>query len=175
MFGRLGAAAGRAEIGPLPLEADPTVEAGAGRVVDAHVPLADEGSLVAGALQVAGKGVHFMAERAVIGVVRDAVRVGVEAGEKAAAAGRAEGRGDEGVLKLRALARDAVDIRCADEWLAAAVNVVPAGVIHQNDDEIRAHGGGRRPGRANQRQRQIEEQFSAGGHRLYPSPPQGSQ
>src|SRR5262245_889354 len=85
-------------------DGDPVVEAGAGRSIDAHMPLADEGRFVAGVVEEARPSEEGVAFAAAIDVVDDAVRVGVEAGEKAAAAGRAEGRGGESISEVRPFA-----------------------------------------------------------------------
>src|SRR5262249_35575930 len=54
-------------------EADPVVEAGARRIVVAHVPLAEKSGLVAGVVQLPWPGKQLMAARRAVGVVNDAV------------------------------------------------------------------------------------------------------
>ena len=98
------------QVGALPAEAHPLVEARLGLVrLRAHVPLAEEAGLVPGLLQVRGEEHRPFGNRRV--VIHDAVPVRVEPGENRCAARAAQRRGDEGVLEMRALPCDAVELR----------------------------------------------------------------
>ena len=117
------------------------VETGAGGIVDAHVPFADEGGFVAGVVEEAGPGGEAVAGGAAIDVVGDLVGVRVEAGEEGGAAGGAE-RGDgEGVLEHGAFAGETVYAGGLCEGVAAAAELVPAEVVDQDEDDVWALGG----------------------------------
>ncbi len=130
-FGDLGI-----EILPLPLEAHPGVEARPARVVVAHVPLADERGLVAGALQQQRKGREAMAGGRSIGVVDDAVRAGVLPGQEAGTRRRAQRRGDETVPEQRPFAREPIDIRRLHHRMAGGAKLVPPQVVHEDEDDV---------------------------------------
>src|SRR5215831_17372017 len=84
------------EVGALAWKAHPVVEARTRTVVDTHVPLAHEGSLVTVIAQSAREREQSVAGRTAIRIVGYAVAVGVLAGEEASAAGRAQWAGHEG-------------------------------------------------------------------------------
>ena len=77
----------RIDISALAFDADPVVEARTRGIIDAHVPLADEGCFVASVVEQPGPGDEGVALRTAIDVVDDAVSVGVLACEEAGAAG----------------------------------------------------------------------------------------
>src|ERR1043165_1501234 len=94
-----------------------------------------------------------MASRTAINVVGDAVFVRILAGQKARAAWRTEWRRDESIFKTNSLTRDALNVWDFDKWI---INFVPAQVVNQDENNIRASrglGGNRslRPNRKEQR------------------------
>ncbi len=125
------------EVRALSLEAHPVMKTGPRRFVDAHVPLADERVVVAGLFQLPRKGLQPVAERRVIAVVDHAVHMRILPGEERRPAGRAQRRGDERVAKGDALVRNAVDIGTLDERVADAAQLIPAQVIHEDEDDVR--------------------------------------
>ena len=70
------------------------------------------------------------------GVVDDAVRVGVLASQKRGAARRAERRRGKRVQESRALARQPIDGWRLDERMAGKSEVIPAGVVDQDDEDV---------------------------------------
>ena len=111
----------------------PVVEAG--RVGD-EVPLADDGGLVAGGLEVFGDvwggGVNLIVEGF------DAGEVGVEAGEDDAAARGADGIGDEAVGEAGAALGDAVDVRGLVDLAAVGADGVGSVIVGHDEDDVGA-------------------------------------
>ena len=127
------------EVRPLTLETDPVIKAGAARVVEAHVPLADERRLVPRLPQAAGERHQGVADhvQAELVVIDDAVPMGVLPREEAGAARRAEGRGDEEVAEQDALARQAVDVWRLGERVAGGAERIPALIVGDDEDDVR--------------------------------------
>ena len=74
-------------------------------------------------------------------VVFDAVRMGVQPGQKGCPTRRAEGRAREGVEEAGPLVGHAVDVRRLDERMSTRAEVVPPHVIDKNHDHVRrGHG-----------------------------------
>ncbi len=124
------------QVRALASEADPFIEAGLRLVAAvAHVPLADECGLIAGLLQQLRKEAGSGWDRSV--VVDDLMPVGVNAGQNTGAARRAQRRGDEGILQVRAFPGDQVHIGRAQPRLRMhkAHGVVPV-IVGQNEDHV---------------------------------------
>src|SRR5690606_13989999 len=121
----------------LPLQTKPLVEAWAAGAVVAHVPFADVGRFVSSFLQRLREGTQLMALGASFCVVDDAVHVRILTREDAAATGRTEGRRRERVPELGALASDPIDMWSFRHGAAGAAQIVPAQVIHQNENDVR--------------------------------------
>ena len=133
---------GRIEGLALAWEGDPVVEAGAGRVVDAHVPFAEEGGGVAVVVEEAGPGFERVAVAGAVGVIGDSVLERVLTGEECRAAGGTEGRGDEGVFKACAFAGEAVGMGGLGERVAGTAEFVEAEIVDEDEDDVGS--GGRR-------------------------------
>ena len=65
----------------------------------------------------------------------------VLASQDGGAARAAERRRRERVQEAGALARQAIDVRCLDERVTGDPNVIPAEVVHEDDDDVRSPGG----------------------------------
>lgn len=137
---------GRIEGFALAGEGDPVIEAGAGRVVDAHMPFAEEGGGVAVVVEEAGPGFERVALAGTVGVVGDSVLEGILTGEECGAAGGAEGCGDEGVFEAGAFAGKAVGIGGLGEGMAGAAELVEAEIVDEDEDDVGPGGcgGGKR-------------------------------
>ncbi len=130
------------QIRALPWEADPMVEATLRRVVlafagdvSAHVPLADERSLVARLLQILRKESQRRIDRMI--VVDHMVLVGVEAGEDGRSRRRAERRGHERILEVHAIAREAVQRRCVRiAPLAQEAHRVVSMIVREHEQDV---------------------------------------
>ena len=127
---------------------EPPVERGVGRF-QAEVPLADDGAVVAGGLEVGRNHDGIVGEVApgVFGPVADdagdAHAVGVAAGEECGAGGGADGAVGEEVVHGRAFGEKPVnggrpDVRGAEGGVVAATEV-----IGEDDDDVGARVGGR--------------------------------
>ncbi len=113
------------------------VEAGPRRGPAGHVPLADEGGLVAGRLQQLREGRQRVIRIPLL-VGRHPVHVGVDAGEVAGARRAAERRGDEGAGEAHAAGGQAVEPRGLDPGVAGAAQGVGAMLVGQDEDEVGA-------------------------------------
>jgi hypothetical protein len=133
---------GRIEGFALAGEGDPVVEAGAGRVIDAHVPFAEEGGGVAVVVEEAGPGFQRVAVAGAVGVVGNSVLERILTGQERGAAGGAEGRGDEGVFEAGAFAGEAVGIGGLGEGMAGAAEFVEAEIVDEDEDDVGPGGSG---------------------------------
>ena len=133
------------QVGPLALETDPVVEPRLRTVaLRPHVPLSNEGGLVACPLQIFREE-HQAGVDGVV-VVHHPVLVGVKAGEDRGAGRRTQGRGDHGVPEVHALGRQPVQLRRLQERLALhEAERIVAMVVGQDDDDVAALGA-RQPG-----------------------------
>src|SRR5688500_4775937 len=102
------------------------------------MPFADVGRFVAGALQHAGKRDELVAASVMVTVASDSVRMSILSRQEASAAWQADRRGYEGIAEACAFVRDAVDVGSFNEGVARAAEGVPAEVIHENEDDVRA-------------------------------------
>ena len=101
---------------------------------------ADVGGFVTGVLQQPGKGHEPVAERRVVGVVDDAVAMGVLAGQETAPAGGTERDRNEEVFEIGAFFGEPIDGRRPGEGMAGASESVPAEIVHQNENKIGPRG-----------------------------------
>ena len=115
---------------------DPARESRPRAVVIAHVPLAEEAGPVSGCRQRLRKCLEPVARGIARGVVDDAVRVTVLAGQDRRPARRAERGGGERVAKGDAFAGHAIDRRRLDEGMTRKAEIVPAQVVDEDDDDI---------------------------------------
>jgi hypothetical protein len=119
------------------------------RVVDARfdavaeMPFADEAGGVAVLLQQRGDGRAGGLDEEWVEGVGDATVIerrapAVAAGDEGVARGRADGGGRVGVRETPALAREAIEIRCADECRIGAVGTeaAVAVVVGEDDDDV---------------------------------------
>ena len=126
---------------PLAGQDAPGIEA---RRVGHQVPLADDGRVVAGLVEQAGKRrLLLLVERI---EVLDAVSVGVLAGEDRRPAGRADGVGHEAVGEPHALRGDAVDLRGRVDLRAVAADRLGGVVVGHDEEDIGRAGHVRRLG-----------------------------
>ena len=129
------------------------------------MPFADEPRLVARVVDQLRVRLELMAQRAAIGVVQDAMTMGVPAGEITGPAGRTEWRGDKRVAELRPFPGQAVNVRRARERLPPAANFIPAQIIHEDEQEVRRRRRGgrlRRGGGEEQGERAAQSDTRAG-------------
>jgi hypothetical protein len=150
---------------PLAGEAHPGVEAGARRGVVAHVPLAEEGRLVAARVQGLGEGLQAVAQEVAGHVVDHTVARRVLPGEDAGPVRRAqrhrvEGPGEEGTFTGQPVA-----VRGFEVGMAGGAELVPAQIVDDDDDEVGAlvgAGGPRRGRRDECRQASHSQQRQVG-------------
>ena len=98
-----------------------------------HVPLPDEGGVVARLLQVLGE-VHRARRNRVV-VVHDPMAVGVEPGEDRGSGRRAERGRDERILEVDALPSQGVEVRRLEEGVHEAQGVV-AVIVGEDEDQV---------------------------------------
>lgn len=137
---------GRIEGFALAGEGDPVIEAGAGRVIDTHVPFTEEGGGVAVVVEEAGPGFERVAVAGAVGVIGDSVLERILTGEERRATGGAEGCGDEGVFEAGAFAGEAVGMRGLGEGMAGAAEFIEAEIVDEDEDDVGPGrcGGGKR-------------------------------
>src|SRR5688572_16191168 len=121
----------------LPFHGHPVGPAGTTPVVVAHVPLPEEPGLVPGRGERNREGAEAVTGRIARGVVDDAVRVRVLAGEDGRATRRTERRGRERVQEPRAFARQLIDGGRLGEGVARDAEVVPAKVVDEDEHDVR--------------------------------------
>src|SRR5437764_1369929 len=78
-----------------------------------------------------------MAQLVARGVVAHTVVVRILAGEKTGAAGRTKRRGDKGAIKTNSFASDAVNIRRFNKGMSRVTEVIPALIVHQDENDVR--------------------------------------
>ena len=130
------------EIGPLPFETDPLVEAGFGRVgFGAHVPFAEEAGFVADFLQIGREEDGAFGDGRI--VIDDAVTMGVDAGEDGGTTGAAERGSDEGVLEVHTFVGEAVELRSFEPGLGFhETEGVVTMIVAKDEDDVARLGGG---------------------------------
>ena len=118
----------------------PVIETGG---VGLQMPFADDGRLVAGGLKLLGHVRSFGVEGVVQGI--DTVAVRVLSREDCSAAGRADGVGDETVLKPHSLGGQAVDIRRLIDPRPVAADGIRRMVVGHDKKDVGARSLGGRP------------------------------
>ena len=126
----------RVQVNPLAFETHPMVEPRARRIIHTHVPFADVRGFVTGVVQQPGEGNDPVAERGMVGVVDDAVGVGVLAGQETAPAGGTERDRNEEVFEVGAFFGDPIDGRRPGKRMSGASESVPPEIIHENENKI---------------------------------------
>ena len=89
-------------------------------------------------MQEQGKGHQLTTGGRAINVVRDPVGVRVLPCQKACARRRAERCGDKGITKQCTFPADAINVGCLDERMAHNAQFVPAQIVYQDEDDVRA-------------------------------------
>ena len=122
-------------VDPLARQDVPFVEAG--RVAD-QVPLADDGRLVAGGVEQLGEG-RLRAVEAAVGVVVEAVRVGVLAGQDRCAAGPADRVRHDAPVEPHPLPGQPIDVRRLDQPARVVVGAdgLVGVVVAEDEDDVR--------------------------------------
>ena len=126
---RIGAAA-------LTRNGDPVVETRAGSRVVAHVPLAEERRLVAGSLQLLGKGLQPVTGPGARDVVDNAVAGRELTGEDRRTVRRAEWHGVKRIREHRPFRRQPIDVRSLEVRVASDTQLVPPQVVHDDHDDV---------------------------------------
>ena len=71
-----------------------------------------------------------------VDIVRDAVSVRVQSGQKTGTRRRAKRRCDERISKECAFAGNAIDIGCFDKWVTGSAKIIPAQIVDEDENDI---------------------------------------
>ncbi len=128
------------EIGSLPFETDPLIEAGFRLIgFGTHVPLAEKSRFVAYFLQIGRKEDGALWNGGI--VIDDAMAVRIDTGENGSATGAAERGGDESVFEMNPFMGEAVELRSFKPRLSfhEAESVVTM-IVAQDEDDVARFG-----------------------------------
>ena len=146
----------RGEEGGIPIltlagEHDPAVKSGR---VAAEVPFADHAGVVAPGLQVFGDGVAGAVETV---EHRDPIEMRILTRQQGGAAGRADGVGNERISEARTAAGEAIEVRGGVDLRTVGRDRILGVIVRENEEDIRAGGGGGERGEAGNAQRGENE------------------
>src|SRR6185436_1432966 len=99
------------------------------------MPFADDGGLISGSLQKFGKSLLRAVEG--LAIIQHTIQMAIFAGEHYSAARRANGIGDQAIVKAHPFAPDAVDVRRVIESPSIGGDRLKCVVIGKEQDNVR--------------------------------------